>query len=211
MIRPEVQLLVKQAGYDAVAFELGEAQARSESGLYTEAVMRLGRATEATLYAVARKFGINLLLHIPQLAALQKAVRGIEVSILKNREASEVKKLADISKQLSQAIATLMENESSREGTSGDRPRGNDSILAELIEALSDADAKRRLGRTKGLLTKIMTERNSGAHASPDGTRRETDPGKFPELAKDFQEFIEILIEAASGELCPTTKGGDGA
>ena len=191
----------QEAGFNAVAHELIEASKRSEAKLYTEAVLRLGRATEASLYAVAREFGINLQLHIPKLAELQNALRGVEANILKKRDATEVKKLADISKQLAQAIAILMEDSESRNGKSGDRVRGNDSILNEIIDVIDEPGSKRRLGMNKPLLDKIMGERNSGAHASPTGELRETDLDRFPELEGDFQEFIESIIDVAIGQM----------
>ena len=202
MIRSEIAVLARAAGYDAVAFELVEAEARVKGGLHTEAVMRLGRATEASLYAVAREFGVDLRLHIPQLNKLHGALKGLEVRFLKNRETSEVKKLADVSRLLSQAIAVLMESEETRAGKPGERVRANDGILSDLIEAMGDAASKRRLSKTKPLLSKIMKERNAGAHASPDGARRETDPDGFPSLADDFGAFIQTLIEVAIGERC---------
>lgn len=200
MIHNEVIELAAVAGYDAVAYELNEAKKRAEDQLTTEAVMRLGRATEATLYAVAREYEVNLQLHIPELAALQDSLRGTEAKILKNGDVSEVRKLADLSKQLAEAIAALMENEDSREGASGDRVRGNDSILSELILVVDDPASKRRLGQNRELLRSIMTQRNSGAHASPTGELRETDPSVFAGLAKDFESFIRTLLEVAIGE-----------
>jgi hypothetical protein len=191
----------KEAGYDAVAIELGHAQDRARDNLWTEAVMRLGRATEATLYAAAREFGVKIQLHIPQLSDLQTKLRGHESKILKlSSSTEEVKKLADISKQLSQTIALLMESESSREGAEGERPRGNDSILNELIAAIDDSGAKRRLGAVKLQLQTIMQERNAGAHASPNGDPRETDPAIFPNLASEFEQFIRTVIDVAVGE-----------
>lgn len=202
MIDDEVINLADAAGYAAVAFELKEANKRAQKQLMTEAVMRLGRATEATLYAVAREYGVNLQLHIPELAALQDSLRGIEAKILKSGDVSEVKKLAELSKQLSEAIAALMESEDSRGGASGDRVRGNDSILSELILAVDDPSSKRRLGQNKELLRSIMTQRNSGAHASLTGELRETDPSIFPGLAEEFLSFITAVLEVAIGERC---------
>jgi len=201
MIELDLITYAEEAEYDAVAAELRHAQGRVSDKLWTEAVMRLGRATEATLYAAGREFGVKLQLHIPQLSELQTKLRGLESKILKRSSSTdEVKKLADISKQLSQTIASLMESESFREGAEGDRPRGNDSILNELIEAIDDSGAKRRLGAVKGQLQKIMQERNAGAHASPSGDPRETDPAIFPDLAAEFQQFIRTVIEVAVGE-----------
>jgi hypothetical protein len=111
-----------------------------------------------------------------------------------------VKKLSDISKHLSHTIALLMESETFREGIEGDRPRGNDSILNELIAAIEDPASQRRLSASKELLKKIMQERNSGAHASPSGEPRETDPSIFPNMVSDFQEFIRTIVEVAVGE-----------
>jgi hypothetical protein len=201
MIHDDLISLAEAAGYEAVATELREAKLRTDAALLTEAIMRLGRATEATLYAAAREFGVRLHLHIPHLSDIQEKLRGFEARILKKSSSTdEVKKLSDISKQLSHTIALLMESESFREGTVGDRVRGNDSILNELIESIDDSGSKRRLGRTKELLQKIMRERNSGAHASPTGEPRETDPSVFPELAGEFQDFIRTIIEVAAGE-----------
>ena len=201
MIDSDLITYSERAGYGAVAIELQHAKQRASDKLWTEAVMRLGRATEATLYAVGREFGVKLQLHIPQLSDLQTTLRGHEAKILKRSNTTdEVKKLANISKQLSQTIALLMESESYREGREGDHPRGNDSILNELIEAIEDVDSKKRLAGTKTQLQAIMGERNAGAHASPSGEVRETDPEIFPNLSTDFQQFIRTLIDVAIGE-----------
>ena len=201
MIQDDLILLAEAAGYEAVAKELREAKLRTDAVLLTEAILRLGRATEATLYAAAREFGVRLHLHIPQLSDIQEKLRGFEAKILKkSRSTDEVKKLSDISKQLSHTIALLMESESFREGTVGDHVRGNDSILNELIESIDDSGSKRRLGKTKESLRKIMRERNSGAHASATGEQRETVPSVFPELASEFQDFIRTIIDVATGE-----------
>lgn len=195
-----VELVAEKAGYEAVAFELSEARRRKEDGLLTEAVMRLGRATEAALYAVARELKVDLRLQIPQLASLQTALKGHEMRILKSRGTDDVKKLADLSKVLAQAIAALMEDVKGRRGESGERARGNDNILGELIEVVGEESSKRRLAQTKPLLQKIMKERNAGAHACPDGNRRETSAEVFPGLAEEFVEFIGTLLEVAIGE-----------
>jgi hypothetical protein len=190
----------RAADLDAVAHELVEASSRASAGLYTEAVMRLGRATEATLYGAAREFGIKLQLHIPKLGELQDALRGVEAGILRKGHADEVRKLADISKQLAQAIVLLMEDSDARSGQTGERVRGNDSILSEIVGAIEDPSAKRRLGLNKGLLLEIMGERNSGAHASPTGDLREADRAIFPELEEKFYEFIEAILDVTIGK-----------
>jgi hypothetical protein len=192
--------LAHAAGYTAVASELEKANERASGKLWTESVMRLGRATEAVLYAVAREYHIDLQLHIPELSDIQNSLQGVQVNILKKQSTVEVKKLADLSKQIASAIAVLMENDCSRKGCAGGRPRGNDSILNELIEVIEDPNSKRRLGANKTLLAKVMNERNLGAHASPSGEDRETDPSAFPELAKDFQDLIQTILEVAIGE-----------
>jgi hypothetical protein len=201
MIRPEVQFLAEEAGYDAVAFELGEAKARSESGLYTEAVMRLGRATEATLYAVAREFGIQFDLQILKLRLLQNDLRGIESRILKTIDVIEVGALEKLANEdLPNVINQLKSDEMMRRGKSGDSPQGVNSILRDLIATIVDDSARRRLKAKNQLLSSVMKARNTGAHASLTGDRRETDPECFPQLASDFQDFIQALIEVAVGE-----------
>lgn len=200
MISKNLIQLADAAGYDAISFELGKAKERADSQLFTEAVMRLGRATEATLYAVAREFDVDLKLHIPALAALQESLIGAETMIMKSGGAAEVKLLANVSKKLSLAVADLMECENSRKGISGERVRGNARILNELILVVGDPSSRRRLKKNKELLNSVMNQRNSGAHACPIGSKREIDPGCFPKLAADFQDFIRAVIEVSIGE-----------
>lgn len=201
MTEEELIKYAQNADFDAVAAELRQAIFLASRDLYTESVMRFGRATEATLYAVGREFGVKLQLHIPQVSDLQSNLRGLEAKILKKSKSTDnVKKLSDISKQLSQTIAILMESESFREGTECDHPRGNDSILKELIAAIEHPESQQKLIATKQLLEKIMHERNAGAHASPTGELRETDPAIFPDLASEFQHFIRTVMEVAVGE-----------
>lgn len=200
MVSDEVIAFAEKAGYRAVAEELREAKSRAAACLYTEAVMRLGRATEATLYAAAREFEVSLQLHIPQLANLQDKLRGLELRILTHQTTDKVKELSALSTQLCEAIIALLESEVSRKGSEGPRPRGNDSILKALTEAIDGKEAKRRLGMTNGALQSIMKRRNAGAHASLSGDAQETDPSEFPDLATEFQAFIKTVIEVAIGE-----------
>ena len=185
---------------EAIAYELREAERRAEAGLYTEAVMRLGRATEAALYAVAREFGVNLHLQIPDLVALQQKLQGLEGKILKHPTSDEVHGLADVAHSLAKAISVLASDESARRGTEGERVRGNDSILKELIAVIENPAAQRRLGANNGLLRAIMDQRNSGAHACPRGGLRETDPAVYPQLEGQFDDFLGSLLEIALGE-----------
>jgi hypothetical protein len=188
------------AGYSAVSEELKRAEHLIHNTLFTEATMRLGRAAEASLYAVAREFGINLQIRIPELSKIQNKISQFEASILKKKTPTEVKKLSIISKELSDAIAELMENEDLRSGAEQDGSRGNDSIFKEIISSLDDESEKKRLGSKVELLRKIMDQRNNGAHACQLGTIREIESLSMPSLLEDFQDFIQTLLDAAVGE-----------
>lgn len=206
MIRHDLIEKAELAEFTAVAHELHAAASRYQAGLFTEAVMRLGRATEASLYAVAREFGINVNLHIPALSVLQDSILGMQARILKIRTTEEVKKLAVISKQLSEAIAVLMEDADSRSGVSCDRPRGNNAILSEVVAAVGDPGSKRRLGMNGPLLEKIMRQRNAAAHAALTGELREIEAVDFSQLAEDFQEFIDCILDIAIGRMSHTAR-----
>ena len=153
-------------------------------------------------------------MHIPELDNLNKALRTREIEILNRPYANEVKKLSELSKQLSQAIAELMESEASRSGVEGEFVRSNESILSGLIHVIEDPGSKWRLGRTKETLTKLNKERNSGAHACPKGSLRETEPADYPELESQFDEFLQTLLEVAIGQRArrgPIPSGGTAA
>jgi hypothetical protein len=201
MIDESLIKLADEAGCEALAIELRRADERARAGQFTEGVMRLGRATEAALYAAAREFHVKIRLHIPQLSQLQAKLRGIEAKIIQShRSTDQVKSLADLSKQLSQAIAELMEREDLRAGTDSNAPRNASSILNELKEVVESSDSKRRLGMIQSTLQKVMDARNGGAHACPTGASREADPAEFPQLAQDFGDVIRTVIEVLVGE-----------
>jgi hypothetical protein len=200
MIDQQLIEFAKSAGYNVVYEELKRVNELIKNKLFTEATMRLGRATEATIYAVAREFGINLQLHIPELSNIQTQIRQFEASILKKKTTIEVKKLSNISKQLSDAIAELMENEDLRSGSEHAGSRGNDSIFKEIIFLIDDKPTQKRLGQKVELLRSIMDQRNNGAHACPLGNIREIDCRSMPSITENFQDFIQTLLEAAVGD-----------
>jgi len=188
------------AGYSAVSEELRRAEHLIQNSLFTEATMRLGRATEASLYAVSREFGINLQIRIPELSKIQNKISQLEAAILKKKTTAEVKKLSILSKELSEAIAELMENEDLRSGAEQDGSRGNDGIFKEIMASLDGESSKKRLGSKVELLRKIMDQRNNGAHACPFGSIREIEAQSMPSLLEDFQDFIRTLLDTSVGE-----------
>jgi hypothetical protein len=202
MINQHLIEFADSAGYSAVSEELRRAEHLIQNSLFTEATMRLGRATEASLYAVSREFGRNLQIRIriPSLSNIQNRISQFEAEILKKKTTAEVKQLSIISKELSEAIAELMEKEDLRSGAEQDGPRGNDRIFREIISSLDDKSARDRLKSKEQLLRKIMNQRNNGAHACPFGNIREIEVYSMPSLLEDFQDFIQTLLDASVGE-----------
>jgi hypothetical protein len=201
MIDENLIQFAHEAGCKALAIELRMANERARAGQFTEGVMRLGRATEAALYAAANEFGMKIRLHIPQLSQLQARLRGIEAKIIKShRTTDQVRSLADLSRQLSQAIADLMESEDLRAGKDSDAPRSPSSILNELKEIVESPNSRKRLNMIVGTLRTVMDARNGGAHACPTGATREADPDEFPQVAQDFSDVIRTVIEVLVGE-----------
>jgi hypothetical protein len=100
-----------------VVQELARAERLAARGFYTEAALRLGRVTEASLYTIAREFGLDLTNRsIEKLANLAATLRQNEVSIMRKRTADEVRQLSNVSKRLSEAIAHLAQDDLLREG-----------------------------------------------------------------------------------------------
>src|SRR4051794_36750604 len=111
--------LVTLAAYigPSVSRELEKSRTLLEAGHSTEAALRLGRAVEAILYAIANEFGIELKnREIKILADLQQSIRTAEVALIRDPSIEKVLALAKISQRLSEAIARLAEDDQSRKG-----------------------------------------------------------------------------------------------
>jgi hypothetical protein len=181
-----------------VAHELTRAQQLAAQEFYTEACLRLGRSVEATLYGTAREAGIALTdLRIKILANLQQSIGATEINIIRQRSLEAVRTpLSNISKQLSLAIADLVENPILREGTqlSQSEPRRTQSLFGEIMQLTYDPATKRLLGKKSGVLDKIQTNRNKAAHASLEGGVREFSVEDYESLKDRVCSFIEVVV-----------------
>lgn len=185
----------------AIVHELQRANELKKAGLYTEATMRCGRAVEASLYAVAVEFGVSVVgKNIEELARLGDALRSAEVNVMRKKSSEEVRSLSNLSKGLSEAIARLAEDASARAGSENHIPRANEAILRDLVQAIGDASAKRRLEAKKELLREIQDARNVGAHAALTGDLREVDEAEFHRVIGLVNEFLGSLFDIALGE-----------
>jgi hypothetical protein len=185
----------------AAAYEAQRAKELEESGLYTEATMRLGRAVEASLYAAAAEFEVSVVAKsIEILANLGKSLRNAEINVMRKKSSEEVRSLSNLSKRLAEAIAQLAEDESARGGIDNDSPRPNEQIFRDIVQALSEPPAKRRLEAKNLLLREIQDARNAGAHASLAGHLREIDKTEFDRVTSLVNEFLGSLFEVVLGE-----------
>jgi hypothetical protein len=185
----------------AIAHELQRANKLEEIGLYTEATMRLGRAIEASLYAVAREFGVSIVARsIEDLTKLRDALRSAEVNVMRKQSSEMVRSLSNLSKSLCEAIARLAEDTPRRAGKENDNPRPNEQILRDILHTLNEPTAKRLLEAKMEFLREIQDARNAGAHASLDGQLREVDKEKYHRVTGLVSELLGSLFDIALGE-----------
>jgi hypothetical protein len=185
----------------AIAYELRRANELRESGLFTEATLRLGRAVEASLFATAREFEVSVVVKSIQiLANLSKSLRDAEVNVMRKKSSEEVRSLSNVSKRLSEAIARLTENESARHGNENDIPRGPEEIFRDILQVVSEPSTHRRLKAHEGPLREILDARNAGAHPSLTGQLREVDKERFGRVAGLVDEFLGSLLDIMLGE-----------
>lgn len=188
---------------DSIARELTAAKSLSESEMYTEAGLRLGRCIEASLYSLARASNVDLQDRIlPELKSTKDKIKQAEVRILRKSSLNEIQHLAEASKHLSLAIAKLSQSAHSALGESADEPKKLNSLLGELIGALGDSgnsDAARQLREFQPLLGRLTQIRNTAAHASLDGSSREIAADEFQEFAEASGLFIERALQLLVG------------
>lgn len=200
MIRPNLVAYAEAFSW-AVVHELEQATLRAKSGLFTEAVMRLGRATEASLYAVAKDRGLSVLNQkVQELAIIREQVRACEVELMRSPGIISVKKLAGLSKRIAEAIALLAHEESECLAREEEMARPNEQLLRDIKSSLSDGDSKRRVASIEPLLRSIQDVRNAGAHASLSGEKREIDQEGYEETCEKVNDFLSELFEIALGE-----------
>lgn len=182
-----------------VAHELTRAQQLAAQEFYTEACLRLGRSVEATLYGTAREAGIALTdIRIEVLANIQQSIGTTEINIIKQRSLEAVRTpLSNISKQLSLAIADLVENPILREGTflPQSEPRRTQSLFNEIMQLTNVPATKKRLGKERGVLDKIQITRNKAAPASLEGEVREFSVEDYESLKDSVCSFIEVVVK----------------
>jgi len=163
---------------------------------YTEAALRLGRATEATLYAVARELGMPLTNQtIKSLSKFKDMIDERIVRILKKGDFTEVKGLAQVVENLAETIAELASN---TQLLAGEDDHGNtrptEQILRALISLVDDSQTKRQLGMSAELLRSVQDNRNRSAHASTDGSRREFTEDEYLDYSKTVESFLILIF-----------------
>ena len=183
-----------------VAAEYEQAARLASMSLFTEAVLRLGRATEAALYQVAREAGLGLTdTSIPDLKNVVQAVQQAQVGVIRRRSIEEVKNLSNISRMLSAAIAVLANDESCRAGCPEDSPKRTEQLFREIIQSTDDIGLQRRLAREQATVRQIQDQRNQAAHATPDGSHREFDPQAYDDMLKQVEIFLETILAVLIG------------
>jgi adenine-specific DNA methylase len=201
-----VTLPGRDSAYEAtlgpsVVHELNHARTLANDGSYTEAGLRVGRAVEAGLYSAASELQIDLTNRsIAYLDRIQNALRSAQVTIMRKRTSDEVRSLANVSKNLSEAIAQLAENELLRGGELDDSPRANEQLFRELLQLITDDTRRSHLESHKAVLEIIRVKRNHAAHPALDGSERELAKTDYEELLEGAELFLEALSEAVVGE-----------
>lgn len=190
-----LQELALVAGYEALAYELAESEKRSDADLYTEAILRLGRATEASVYAAAGEFEIDPTLGIPELANLQRDLAGTESLILKSENPQEVDRcLRLFYEKLERAADCIRADFQKSQGEAGLSPRGTSRVLKDIHLKASASHTRRKAERTATLLRHVMRARNSSAHAAPDGRIQKIEAADFDRLYNDGAELIVSIL-----------------
>src|SRR5687768_5889266 len=94
----------------AAAREYERADVLHEAGFVTEAGLRLGRAVEAALYSIARDLDVSLTDKvIGDIEAIRKTLQDQGIDIMrKAQDVDPVRRLAEVTKSLSEAIAYLI-------------------------------------------------------------------------------------------------------
>jgi hypothetical protein len=193
--------LAAAADFDAVSHELTQSQKRLDNGLHTEAVLRLGRATEACVYAAAGTFGIDATVGIREFSDLHGKLTGTESLIIKSRSPGDVDRhLDELTKQLKTVVESMRDDFSKTNGEAGQSPRGSLRLLKDVHLNATKPHTRRKAKRTHTLLRQVMGARNDSAHAAPDGQIREVAANDVDRLLDDGAELITSIIMFALGQ-----------
>jgi len=197
--------MAKAGDFKAVSHELTESQERMGMGLYTEAILRLGRATEASVYAAADTFGIDPTVGIREFSDLHGKLTGTESLIIKSRSSGDVDQhLDEFTKQLQTVVEAMRKDFrvdfSKTNGEAGQSPRGSLRLLKDVHLNATKPHTRRKAKRTHTLLRQVMGARNDSAHAAPDGRIREVVAKDVGPLLDDGVELITSVILFALGQ-----------
>lgn len=170
-----------------------------EKGFYTEATVRLGRCIERCLYGTGIELGLDIKnREISCLSGLNHTLRDVEIQVIKHRNIEHVRKLANISKRLCEAILELVQNPDCREGRLNEYPRRNEQLFREIL-LLVDESTKRRLESQRELLREIQTLRNLAAHASAEGEMNEISQQSYLNFEQNVSALLETLLNFRIG------------
>ena len=189
---------------DAVDREVRRSVELAKREFYTEATLRLGRALEAGIYAVARLMKIDLAATAKinsELESVQSKLEEAQDEIWISRSPKNIALLTEVMKRLSDAMATLVQSPDEQLAKTGRiQARSNVHLYSSFIRKVKDSDLKVKLGLGKNKVIKIQNIRNNAAHAALDGSEREIDKTKFQELIQIFIEVMEILFDVFIAE-----------
>lgn len=189
---------------DAVDREVRRSMELAKGEFYTEATLRLGRALEAGIYAVARLMNIDLTATAKvnhELESVQSKLEEAQDKIWLSRSPDNIALLTDVMKRLSDAMATLLQSPNEQLAKTGKiQARSNLKLYSSLINTVTDPALKTKLGLGKIKVKEIQDIRNNAAHAALDGSEREIDKTNFQELIQIFKEVMETLFEVFIAE-----------
>lgn len=184
---------------DAVDREVKHSIELARDNYYTEATLRLGRALEAGIYAVARLMDIDLTATAKvnyELEGVQSKLEEAQDKIWLSRSPENIALLADVMKNLSDAMATLVQSPNEQLTKTGKiQARSNLKLYSGLTSKILDPDLKAKLRAETIQVKRIQDVRNSAAHAALDGSEREIGEDDFQELIQKFVTVAGILFE----------------
>ena len=183
--------------------------------LYTEAAVRLGRAMESALYAVAREVGLGVEdVEIEPIKKLRDMLWAVQVEILRRFDRSSAKsRMGDVAKLFAVAIADIFSDDDHHNGSPSDEPRRTSALIKELIAYSPDDTVKGQLGKASPVVATLQKARNAAAHAPTDGGTREYNKEEYLAMTEDLEKVLTAVAsmiaavraaEATPGEAAET-------
>ena len=201
-------MLTRSTLDEAVFREMNMSASLVTKGCYTEAALRLGRAMEAGIYAVARLMEVDLTPRvIPKIDNAQEQLRQAQVKLLRSQSIKNIRELTNVIKKLSDAVASFIEDPTQLVGElREDRTRPTEQLYRELSQQISDSALKAKLDKEQQQIREMQIIRNRAAHAARDGMAREISKREYIELTEKLSTVMATLFEVFIAEQARRTE-----